>query len=170
MTNFQGRPGVWRRLVRMNKRMWRLLKKLNLSMPLRVNPTGRGFTRKSFVVSRRCVLLRKQYKYQPITKKYFHDKTGYECFVNYVHLKFDGTRGTLRSCLEYCANLETALIALSSRRHFKIHASFSGDGSVVRFHTIRPGENWSADDLEGYKEEAVLQFVAGELRQVKRVG
>jgi hypothetical protein len=33
-----------------------------------------------------------------------------------------------------------------------------GDACSVRFHKIRPGQTWLADDLESYKENALWVF------------
>ena len=51
------------------------------------------------------------------------DKTGFECFINHVHLPFDGSNEALSSCLEYASLLHDTLIPLSSNRRLRIIVS-----------------------------------------------
>jgi hypothetical protein len=44
---------------------------------------------------------------------------------------------------------------------FNIIVSYDGESCAVRFHKIRAGQRWLADDLEGYVDEAVLVVEAG---------
>jgi hypothetical protein len=114
-----------------------------------------------------CVLLKHQWEPNKHAKiaDYF-DKTGFECFINHVHLPFAETNESqsLASCLEYAATLQDALLPLTPDRQFRVIVSLSEDGEfpgsacTVRFHQIRPGEVWVTEDLEGYKSEAILVF------------
>jgi hypothetical protein len=112
-----------------------------------------------------CVLLKDQFEpngHVKITDCF--DKTGFECFINHVHLPFDGTDESLISCLEHASTLQEALMPLTGDRQFRVIVSLSEDDEfpksacTVRFHQIRRGENWIADDLEGSKSEAILLF------------
>jgi len=113
-----------------------------------------------------CVLLKNQWEpnKQHVKIKDLPDKTGFECFINDVHLPFDGTNESLISCLEYAATLQEALMRLTQDRQFRVIVSLSEDDEfpksacTVRFHQIRTGENSMSDDLEGYKSEAILVF------------
>jgi hypothetical protein len=96
------------------------------------------------------------------------DKTGFELLINHIHLRYDGSNETLSSCLEYASLLHDALIPFSSDRQLRIivslpeNAEFPDADCTVRFHQIRSGEASVADDLDGYKSEAVLVIdVAG---------
>jgi len=107
-----------------------------------------------------CVLLKDQWgPNRHIKIADCSDKTGFECFINHVHLPFDGTNQTLISCLEYAATLQETLMPLTDR-HFRVIVSLADEerDCTVRFHQIRSGENWIAEDLEGYKSEALLVF------------
>jgi hypothetical protein len=146
----------------MNRRMQRLLKKLKLTFPApEVSSKGR-FRRDAFMRLHGCVFLKREFKLSRVSQKHFPDKTGYECFVNHVHLAYDGARRSAISSLEYCKRLDIGLVKFAPKQEFQIIASFSVDGSTVRFHKLRPREDYLADDLEGYKTEAILAFTAGE--------
>jgi hypothetical protein len=135
-----------------------LLKRAGLGWPLpaRANP-GQVPTLEIF---EDCVLLKEHWdpkKHVQITD--FPDKTGFECSANHVHLPFVGTNESLISCLEYAATLQEALSPFTQDRRFRVIVALpEDDDCTVRFHQIRPGENWIADDLEGYKSEAILVF------------
>jgi hypothetical protein len=112
-----------------------------------------------------CVLLKNQWepnKHVKIADCF--DKTGFECFINHVHLPFDGTNETLIPCLEYAATLQEALSPLTQDRQFRVIVSLSEDDEfhksacTVRFHQIRPGKISISEDLEGFKSEAILVF------------
>jgi hypothetical protein len=92
------------RQPRMNGKMAALLQKASLRWPLvaRALPTQLP----TFEIFEDCVLLKNQWepnKHVKITDCF--DETGFECFINHVHLPFAGTKESLISCLEYAATL-----------------------------------------------------------------
>lgn len=44
---------------------------------------------------------------------------------------------------------------------YNVIVSYDGEACAVRFHKVRGGERWLADDLEDYAEEGVLVIEAG---------
>ena len=84
------------------------------------------------------------------------DETGYECFVNDLHLE-----DVLGPSTE-CSQLEQALAF--GRELARIWVNAGKDGSLlfiiagnegeinIRFHRVRVGQAWLADDLETYRE------------------
>lgn len=110
--------------MKMNRRMQRILKKLKLPFPGPEFSSKDGFRRNAFMRFRGCVFLKQGFKLSRVSQKHFPDKTGYECFVNHVHLASDGTRRSAVSCLEYCTKLDVGLANFApgkdsrSSRHF----------------------------------------------------
>jgi len=51
------------------------------------------------------------------------------------------------------------LVGLPGR--FNVIVSYDGESCAVRFHKIRAGDGWLADDLESYVDEGVLVVEAG---------
>jgi hypothetical protein len=86
----------------------------------------------------------------------FPDRSGYEVAVNRVHLPLDDRRESLLKCLAYASNLQRNLTAFAVGRRFLIILSAEGKHCSITFYQVRPNENPIADDLEGYKEEAIL--------------
>ena len=140
--------------MRMNARMSELLKRTDT----RLDAISSGaLISPSFAVLDDSVLLRDEYeKARHVNPSDFPDRTAFECFVNHVHLPYDGSRESLQACLHYATALQKALTQFGGGRRFLVIISISGDGCVVRFHRCRPQESWIAEDLDGYPEEAVL--------------
>ncbi len=97
----------------------------------------------------------------------FPDATGLECSANKLRMESMFPARIVGSCplLLLTAGLLTArLLADELARHpgrFNVIVSYDGESCAVRFHKIRAGERWLADDLEGYVDEGVLVFEAG---------
>ena len=93
------------------------------------------------------------------------DKTGYECFVNHVHLKDRGDpTAVLRQAVAFCKRVSVEALRVDSKRSLRFIISKNGEDWTVHFHTHRPDEpGYVSDDLEGYAEEAVLVLDSTEL-------
>jgi hypothetical protein len=90
----------------------------------------------------------------------FPDATGYEAYVNHLHIDdFTDDGDQLSICLLYLDHL-THLWKTSEFSEVPIQAdvSYDGESCVVRFHALRIGEQWQSDNLEAYDESV---FVAG---------
>jgi hypothetical protein len=115
-----------------------------------------------------CFLLHGFVKHPHLSPADFPDPTGLECSANRLRMEsmLDARLGRTCPLLLLTAGLLTARAmseALSRHRgRFNVILSYDGEEScVVRFHKIRAGERWLADDLEGYVDEGVLVFEAG---------
>ncbi len=104
-----------------------------------------------------CVLLKSQVRLtQPYDSERFLDETGYECFVNHVHLD------DILASTDACYLLGQALVLADGLAIVKSTAAIveeieyivaGGPEEVsIRFHAIRTGQSWLADDLETYAE------------------
>jgi hypothetical protein len=142
--------------MQMNAKMAELMRRLNIASasdewisPLNSRPLdltivdGSVFLKSTYDDSRH------------ITRSQFPDRTGQEAFVNHFHLPFDGTRESLLLCLASANSIKRGLARLAGTRCFQVVVSVSDD-CTVRFYEIRPGENWLAEDIESYAEEAIL--------------
>ncbi len=103
-----------------------------------------------------------------IPRDHWADRTGYECFVNHVHL--ESVLG------EDCdVSLVGVKLGLALGEHLAVHladagpvtiiVSFDGASPVLRVHRTRPGERWLADDLEGYAEGVLVIETAPPYRE-----
>jgi hypothetical protein len=109
-----------------------------------------------------CVVLRSEYernKHVKVTD--LPDRTGFECFINHVHIPFENTKESLIHCLDYVAVLERALISTALPGPFRVIVSIADHNCIVRFHRIRRGEDWIDENLEVYKSEAIMVLDVG---------
>ena len=92
------------------------------------------------------------------------DKSGYECFVNHVHLKEHGdSAAVLRQAVTFCRRVSVDALRVAPNRSVRFIISKNDEDWTVHFHTLRRDESWVSDDLEGYAEEAVLVLDSTEL-------
>ena len=92
------------------------------------------------------------------------DKTGYECFVNHIHLKERGDSvAALEDTVAFCKRVSAEVVSVAPSRSVRFIISKNGKDWTVHFHTLRPDESYVSDDLEGYGEEAVLVLDSTEL-------
>jgi hypothetical protein len=140
----------------MNGKMSDMLMAANIKRDFFEVPTWHNLRPHSFVVVDGSVLLKDEYeKSKHVTLRDFPDRTGYECFVNHVHFPFDGTSNSFLTCLGFAVALLHGLADWADDRRFEVIISVGGD-CTVRFHEIRSDENQMADNLDGYREEAIL--------------
>lgn len=143
--------------MKMNLRMSALLRRADIPVPFVDDPALNTFSIPALSEVGEFVLLKNNYEANKHVKPADHeDKTGYECFINHIHLPFDGTGASLKSCLGYAIALQKGLARIAKNRSFMVIASVNDDWCTVRFHQLRQGETWIAEDLEGYAEEAIL--------------
>jgi hypothetical protein len=92
----------------------------------------------------------------------FPDLTGFECFVNHIHVEdqLDGPvldqTALLRLGIAFALATERQLRSTFPGKPFIVIVAATAHGCGVRFHLVRPGEEWLASDLDGYEEEAIL--------------
>ena len=97
----------------------------------------------------------------------FRDQTGLECSANKLRMEamFDARIASSCPLLLLTAGLVTArTVSDALSRYpgrFNVIVSYDGESCAVRFHKIRAGQRWLAEDLEGYVDEGVLVFEAG---------
>ncbi|MCX2545960.1 hypothetical protein [Pseudomonas sp. COW5] len=138
--------------------------KFNSEMEKMLRRTGRAslagdlvdIARSGFVERDGCVFLANLDGFQRnASLKNFPDRTGYECFVNSIHIDDYVNTDFLACALSYLSSVfetwnESSLPGV-------LQGAISADkfDATVKFHLLRPGEAWLSDDLERYGE-AVL--------------
>lgn len=92
-----------------------------------------------------------------------HDETGYEAFLNHVHVEDllpEDPPGeqVLEQAVHYVRRLAADLRAAYPDRSFVVVLGVDEGSANVRFHTVWPGQCWLVDDLETYAEP-ILRLV-----------
>jgi hypothetical protein len=153
--------------MKLNARMTELLKKMQITAPIMAPPGTAAMP--SVIVVGDSVFLREEYqKATHVKRTDFQDATGYESFINHIHLPYDRTRKSLLSCLRYAIALQKVLHQETG--DFLVIVSISDNDCVVRFHRLRPNETWLAGDLEKYREEAILTLSTRESEETGGAG
>jgi len=93
------------------------------------------------------------------------DETGVECLLNKIHVddyldEMTPVKEMVIIAIAYALKLQDALLASALDGSFRIIISGDsvGNSCTVRFHRLRPDQVWLADDLESYKEEALMSI------------
>jgi len=166
---FAGGPGGVRRYafwaMKLNARMRRYLADLrSREVDASTVPPGAGV---EVVEAGGLFLLRGFVKRPHLALADFRDETGLECAAN--RLRMEAMIPHRLACsaplLLLTAGLMTAGTMAAALRKFagsfNVIVSYDGEGCAVRFHKIRRGQRWLAEDLEDYEGEGVLVFEAG---------
>ncbi len=123
-----------------------------------------GFTEED-----QCVFLAHLRKDAPVQRLDFPDRTAYECFVNHVHLEDYLENGglppmtLLGRAIAFARELLQRLSRLQGTKEFRVIVASDGQTSTVRFHTIRPAEQWVSKGVDGFREEALATLETKEL-------
>ncbi len=117
-----------------------------------------------FLLAEGGVFLRRMYERKGNAQRMmFPDRTGYECFVNHLHIDdYVRTEGedVTNICLVNAISFVKELIERfrNSYKDMKIRVIVSADsgGCTVRFHRVREGKSWVSRDLESYQAEGIM--------------
>ena len=152
--------------MKFNRRMERYLQDLrSREVEAVVPPRGPDV---QIVETGGCFLLRGFVSNPHLSPVDFPDQTTLECSANKLRMEAMLDARLVRSCplLLLTAGLLTArIVSIALARYpgrFNVILSYDGEGCAVRFHKIRAGQRWLAEDLEGYVYEGVLVFEAGQ--------
>ncbi len=91
----------------------------------------------------------------------FQNRTAVECYVNHIHVEDYSENGgflplpMLGHGMAVAQELRDRLAREKPGKHFHVIVNFDGDHCDVRFHTVRPDEEWIGPDLEEYPQEAL---------------
>lgn len=89
------------------------------------------------------------------------DETGFECFVNHVHLNDFVATAERAGCVVLEQAFAFGRALASKRTDSKVSESIllivsgGSDDITIRFHVLRDGQSWLNDDLESYDEPVV---------------
>lgn len=154
-------------MIRMNQQMKLKLLKAELKN-CALSDELKSVAEEGFVASDGCFLLARLLQAQ-VNVKFgdFPDRTGYECYINSVHIddyaKVDflgGGIGLLWALFQWWeCNFQSDLV---------LNAIMSSDdmGAIIKFHVLRENESWVSNNLEKY-EDAILVIDSREIPAMK---
>ncbi len=113
-----------------------------------------------------CIVFSGQH--QTSKRSDFPDRTGYEAYVNHIHIDDFVSERNPNSLIEQAfalaSHLNYRLQNYAPATDFRFLIAANDEGCTLRFHVVRDGEQWETQDLELYAEEAVVAIDSGELR------
>lgn len=140
-------------MILMNDKMVEKIKSIDLArlvaLPeILLKIIGQGFCRKNDCI----FLFYFSRKMTNASEHDFEDKTGYECFINSIHID-DYTSTDYFSCAYAFAMLVFQQWG-GEGNNGTMRAIISCDelGASVRFHLVRDGESWTGEDLESFDD------------------
>lgn len=115
-----------------------------------------------------CYFLKAYYRpHYTATPEQLVDRTGLECFVNKLHIDAFAETSWLPIAVNFAFRILERLNSEHPQAAFCFIVSLNDASDpdcfpscTARFHCIRPGETWVAEDLNGYKLEAVLTITS----------
>ena len=99
-----------------------------------------------------CVLQKELLAKAHTPRGYFPDATGYECFVNHLHLDDHACHDLVRIGASFLHAICDQLGERFPEKQFRAIMGGGGENWDVRFHTLRLGEVWLLEDLDSYDE------------------
>lgn len=153
--------------IRMNSRMQELYRAAELATTPRkqtLNNKLAALLNSGFVRTGGAYLLKTQAKFSKTPTTSFQDLTGYECFVNHIHIDdyltdMDTDPNqliNLEQGIAFARRIVEELASSFLQERFTIIVAYGQSGCSVRFHLMRSGERWISDNLDDYEEEALL--------------
>jgi hypothetical protein len=112
---------------------------------------------KGFIETDGCYFLEELFQNgASVSQRDFPDQTGYECFINSVHVD-DYVEGCyLAVALHFAETLLTVWRQRGLPKTLNVIVSSDEMGAVVKCHVVRDGQSWLAEDLNKY-EEAIMK-------------
>ena len=85
------------------------------------------------------------------------DLTGYECFVNHLHIDDYTDENFFLHGLGLIMAVAGIVRNKFPQKHFRFILAQEKDSSCnVRFHCRRKGEEWLSEDIDQYREDGIL--------------
>lgn len=149
--------------MRMNSNMQKLYGKLDSSKisAINLNHNLHKLLIPKFVKVHDTILLKTQKKLTKVSIDAFPDLTGYECFVNHVHIEdyiesVCSQKELFKQGLSFATMLANELKLSFPNKPFWVILSVNKSSCNVRFHQLRKDERWLADNIEEYTKEAIM--------------
>ena len=84
----------------------------------------------------------------------FLDETGYECFINHIHIDAHSDE-PLPLAMVFADKIGKAWASSAEVNSLRVIVSCNDTGCVVRCHVVRPLQSWLDENLEAYQHDAV---------------
>ncbi|EUC17707.1 UNVERIFIED_ORG: hypothetical protein BDU10_7515 [Burkholderia sp. CF145] len=145
--------------MKTNKAMRNLLSGLQLNRSL--SPSLKAVADNGFVHHNGCYVLRDLSATTNATRSTLGDSTGYECFVNSLHIEDYEADQPLAQAILFVMQVFQIWNAAAPNKYLTAIVSAGEFSVVAKFHVKRPDEHWLSDNIEGY-DDPVLSIDSNE--------
>ena len=135
--------------MKMNYAMRNILEKMRFYYP--IISSLKAIADDGFVQKEGCYILNALSSgFTNVKRESFPDCTGYECFVNSVHVEDHDDKEPLMQAILFVKQVFS--VWNTSTQNLTLIAIVSADefSVVAKFHVSRPTEQWLSDNIEGY--------------------
>jgi hypothetical protein len=161
--------------MKTNQRMEALYQQVrqdNLDDPKALSQKLQGLLESPFLEEDGCLFVAQLRARVPTVKlPDFQNRTAFECYVNHIHVEDYSENGgflplpMLGYGMAVAQALRDRLAQERAEQHFHVIVNFDGDHCDVRFHTVRPDEEFIGPDLEEYPQEALAVLDTTPMRE-----
>lgn len=143
--------------ISMNKNMETILSRLKVECN---NPTMYSLSPNLSQYIKTGIELRKEvncytYKSTRNFELFYEDRTGNEYTNNKLYVANSrNTKETLKESVAFCFAIANILASFPDK--FNVVLSISGEEFIVSFYCVRDSEQWLAEDLDSYLDEAII--------------
>jgi hypothetical protein len=89
----------------------------------------------------------------------FLDRTAYEAFINHIHIDDYTTQNVVGSALKYTSEImKISALEKPCKEIVGIISIRDATEVSVRFHLRRKDESWLPQDLDGFREEGIVEL------------
>jgi hypothetical protein len=150
-------------MIRLNSMFIPILRSIRVGDDERLDPKLRGIVDGGFNIVNDCVLLAEQTGTTNATLDSFQDKTGFECFINHMHIDDFVSKDVEENSIVFVSKMLEKWNLKNNGGILNSIVSFDKTGGAsVRFHYKRRGESWLSDDLDGY-QEAIFEMASSDI-------
>lgn len=129
------------------------------ALTVKLPPDLEGILSSGYISRDHCFFLKSLFETSGnATLEMFPDQIGFECFVNHFHFAGESQRGLAAIAAEFCRRASTEWRQLGFPGRLRFIASIKDNECTLRFHLVRDGLQWLADDLNLYRDEAIFTW------------
>ncbi|MFN5310724.1 MAG: hypothetical protein ACK5C0_14840 [Candidatus Kapaibacterium sp.] len=127
----------------------------------KINSALRAIVESGFILHNGCYFLKSLYNKQThIKESDFIDLTGFECFINSIHIDDYAEIDLFEQAILFADELINLWKNQKSGLVLKLILSETDFGFNVKFHTFRKGQDWIVEDeLEKFEEAIIVMSI-----------
>lgn len=146
------------KVIRANKRFLNAIGQVSCNISAALPPPLLDIVKDGLRIVNGCIVLEAlQSRCPGLKPSDFPDKTGYECFVNHLHITEYIDADNMEIAIGFFYAIAKLAIIDKVSMPLAGIIGFDDTDVTIRFHVAREGESWLCDDLEEYQYEGIAE-------------